>query len=56
VLVTHDIGIAAWSKGVVTFSDGRIVSDKPAADVVPESVRAGIDEAVRGVAPQGVPV
>jgi putative ABC transport system ATP-binding protein len=56
VLVTHDMNVAAWSKRVVTFSDGRIVSDKPVAEAVPESVRAVIDQAARGAAPQGVPV
>jgi putative ABC transport system ATP-binding protein len=45
VLVTHDMGVAAWSKRVVTFRDGRIVSDKPVADAVPEAVRAGVDQA-----------
>jgi putative ABC transport system ATP-binding protein len=45
VLVTHDTGIAAWSKRVVTFRDGRIVSDRPVAEAVPEAVRAGVDQA-----------
>ena len=45
VLVTHDPGVAAWSKRVITFRDGRIVSDKSVADAVPETVRAGVDQA-----------
>jgi len=45
VLVTHDMGVAAWSKRVVTFRDGRIVSDTPVADAVPEAVRAGAGHA-----------
>jgi putative ABC transport system ATP-binding protein len=35
VLVTHDTSVAAWAKRVVTFSDGRVVSD----ELVPESAR-----------------
>jgi putative ABC transport system ATP-binding protein len=45
VLVTHDTGIAAWSKRVVTFTDGRVVSDKPVAEAVPEAARAVADQA-----------
>ena len=55
VLVTHDMGVAAWSKRVVTFRDGRIVSDKPVADAVPEALRAGVDQAHAAVR-EGAPV
>jgi putative ABC transport system ATP-binding protein len=41
VLVTHDTSVAAWSKRIVTFSDGRVVSDQP----VPESARASAAQA-----------
>ena len=54
VLVTHDTGVAAWSKRVVTFRDGRIVSDKSVAEAVPEAVRAGID-AAHAAAREGAP-
>ena len=50
VLVTHDTGVAAWSKRVVTFRDGRIVSDKSVTEAVPEAVRAGV-----AAAPEGAP-
>ncbi|HEV2359453.1 MAG TPA: ABC transporter ATP-binding protein [bacterium] len=56
VVVTHDIAIAAWSKRVVTFYDGRIVSDKPVAEAVPEGVRAGVDQAARATVRQEAPV
>ncbi|HLW46912.1 MAG TPA: ABC transporter ATP-binding protein [bacterium] len=45
VTVTHDTSVAAWSKRVVTFSDGRILSDKPVTEAVPEAVRASVDQA-----------
>ncbi|HEV2440123.1 MAG TPA: ABC transporter ATP-binding protein [bacterium] len=55
VLVTHDMTVAAWSKRVVTFRDGRIVSDKPVAEAVPEALRAGVDQA-HAAAREGAPV
>ena len=55
VVVTHDTGVAAWSKRVVTFRDGRIVSDRPVAEAVPEAVRAGVNQAHAAVR-QGAPV
>ncbi len=39
VVVTHDTSVAAWAKRVVTFKDGRIVDDRPADEVIPESAR-----------------
>jgi len=45
VLVTHDMGIAAWSERVVTFKDGLIVDDRPAAEALPSAVR---EAATRG--------
>ena len=46
VVVTHDMDIAAWSERVVTFKDGLIVDDRPAAEAVPPAVReAAIREA-----------
>jgi len=44
LVVTHDMNTAAWSKRVVTFRDGRILSDQPVAEAVPEAVRAVVDE------------
>ena len=55
VLVTHDTGVAAWSKRVVTFRDGRIVSDRPVEEAVPDAVRAGVNEA-HAAAREGAPV
>jgi putative ABC transport system ATP-binding protein len=52
VVVTHDMSVAAWSKRVVTFSDGRIVSDKPVSEAVPASVRAEVEQALHGAVPQ----
>jgi putative ABC transport system ATP-binding protein len=34
VLVTHDAGVAAYAKRVVTFKDGRIEGDEPVAERV----------------------
>ncbi len=45
VLVTHDVNIAAWSRRVVTFKDGRITDDRPSAQAVPPAAR---DAATRG--------
>ena len=45
LVVTHDMNTAGWSKRVVTFRDGRILSDQPVADAVPEAVRAVVDQA-----------
>jgi putative ABC transport system ATP-binding protein len=54
VVVTHDMGTAAWSKRVVTFRDGRIVADTPVADAVPEPLRAAAEQAARAaVSPPG---
>jgi putative ABC transport system ATP-binding protein len=44
VLVTHDTGVAAWSKRVVVFSDGRVISDTPVAEAVSEAARAVADQ------------
>jgi putative ABC transport system ATP-binding protein len=46
VVVTHDINIAAWSQRVVAFKDGRVTEDRPVAQVVPESARRAVEEAV----------
>jgi ABC-type lipoprotein export system ATPase subunit len=56
VLVTHDTGVAAWSKRVVTFSDGRILSDKPVDESVPASARAAVEQSLRGAVPKEAPV
>jgi putative ABC transport system ATP-binding protein len=45
LVVTHDPNTAAWSKRVVTFRDGRILSDQSVAEAVPEAVRAVVDQA-----------
>jgi putative ABC transport system ATP-binding protein len=45
LVVTHDPNTAAWSKRVVTFRDGRILSDQPVAEAVPDAVRATVDQA-----------
>jgi putative ABC transport system ATP-binding protein len=45
VLVTHDTGVAAWSKRVVMFSDGRVVSDKPVTEAVPDAARVVAEHA-----------
>jgi putative ABC transport system ATP-binding protein len=55
VVVTHDMSVAAWSKRVVTFSDGRIVSDKSVTEAVPESIRAAVDQVAQGAVPREVP-
>jgi putative ABC transport system ATP-binding protein len=39
VVVTHDPGIAAWSRRVVTFKDGLITDDRPVAEVIPDASR-----------------
>ena len=39
VVVTHDPGIAAWCRRVVTFRDGLIIDDRPVADVIPDAAR-----------------
>ncbi len=39
VVVTHDTGIAAWSRRVVIFKDGRVVNDRPVEEVIPEAAR-----------------
>jgi putative ABC transport system ATP-binding protein len=39
VVVTHDTGVAAWSKRVVIFKDGRVVNDRPVEEVIPEAAR-----------------
>ncbi|MHB8730832.1 MAG: ABC transporter ATP-binding protein [bacterium] len=44
LVVTHDMNTAAWSKRVVTFRDGRILSDQSVAEAVPEAVRALVDQ------------
>ena len=51
VLVTHDINIAAWSKRVVTFKDGRIVDDRSVDEAIPQAVRMA---AVGASVPEGV--
>ena len=45
LVVTHDMNTAGWSKRVVTFRDGLILSDQPVAEAVPAAVRAVVDEA-----------
>ena len=50
VVVTHDPGIAAWSRRVVTFKDGLITDDRPVAEVIPEAARI---VAAAGSAAQG---
>jgi putative ABC transport system ATP-binding protein len=51
IVVTHDTGVAAWSKRVVTFKDGLVVNDRPADEVIPEAARtmASGGPAVQGV-------
>jgi putative ABC transport system ATP-binding protein len=51
VVVTHDPGIAAWSRRVVTFRDGLIIDDRPAAEVIPDAGRivAAGESAAQGV-------
>jgi putative ABC transport system ATP-binding protein len=44
LVVTHDMNTAAWSKRVVTFRDGLVLSDQGVADAVPEAVRAAVDQ------------
>jgi energy-coupling factor transporter ATP-binding protein EcfA2 len=39
VVVTHDTGVAAWSKRVVTFKDGLVVGDRPVDEELPEAAR-----------------
>ncbi len=39
VVVTHDTGIAAWSRRIVIFKDGRVVNDRPVEEVIPEAAR-----------------
>jgi putative ABC transport system ATP-binding protein len=39
VVVTHDPGIAAWSRRVVTFKDGLVVDDRAVAKVIPDAAR-----------------
>jgi putative ABC transport system ATP-binding protein len=46
VVVTHDINIAAWSHRVVVFKDGLVTEDRPASELVPESVRKAVAGAV----------
>jgi putative ABC transport system ATP-binding protein len=51
VLVTHDVGIAAWAKRVVTFKDGLIVDDRVSQEAgrppshIPESTEGSVPEA-----------
>jgi putative ABC transport system ATP-binding protein len=33
ILVTHSTDVAAWSKRVVTFRDGLVIDDRPAAEM-----------------------
>jgi putative ABC transport system ATP-binding protein len=51
VVVTHDTGIAAWSRRIVIFKDGRVVNDRPVEEVIPEAARM---MASGGAAIQGV--
>jgi len=39
VVVTHDTGVAAWSRRIVVFKDGLIVNDRPVEEVIPEAAR-----------------
>jgi putative ABC transport system ATP-binding protein len=39
VVVTHDPGIAAWSRRVVTFKDGLVVDDRAVSEVIPDAAR-----------------
>jgi putative ABC transport system ATP-binding protein len=39
VVVTHDPGVAAWSKRVVTFRDGLITDDRSVAEAIPDAAR-----------------
>ena len=52
LVVTHDINTAAWSKRVVTFRDGLILSDRPMTEAIPESVRAVVDQAPAATGPE----
>ncbi|HET7263070.1 MAG TPA: ABC transporter ATP-binding protein [bacterium] len=52
LVVTHDINTAAWSKRVVTFRDGLILSDRPMTEAIPESVRAVVDQAPAAAGPE----
>ena len=45
MVVTHAPDIAAWSDRVVSFRDGRITDDRPAAEVLPAAVREGAAQA-----------
>ena len=35
VIVTHDVGVAAWAKRVVTFKDGLIIDDRLSQEAAP---------------------
>jgi putative ABC transport system ATP-binding protein len=39
MVVTHAPDIAAWSDRIVSFLDGRITDDRPAAEVLPAALR-----------------
>ncbi len=45
IVVTHDIGIAAWSKRVVTFKDGLVTDDRTVEEAVPASIREAVGAA-----------
>ncbi len=42
---THAADIAAWSDRIVSFRDGRITDDRPAAEVFPAALREVADQA-----------
>jgi putative ABC transport system ATP-binding protein len=40
VLVTHEADVAAWSQRIVTFRDGQVLDDRPAAQRASTGTRA----------------
>ncbi len=45
MVVTHAADIAAWSDRIVSFRDGRITDDRPAAEVFPAALREVAEQA-----------
>jgi putative ABC transport system ATP-binding protein len=45
MVVTHAPDVAAWSDRIVSFRDGRIIDDRPAAEVFPPAVREVAEQA-----------
>jgi putative ABC transport system ATP-binding protein len=51
VVVTHDLDVAAWAQRVVTFKDGLIRDDRPAAEAVPAALRDAVSRTLAGPEP-----